>query len=162
MSEIHEEHGPDCTCGCHDHKHHHDHDHAHNHGHHHEGAHERTVGLAWADVTLESHVHEQASTVSATIRAHVGSGKTFGALVGALQSIALQVESCGAIVGHIKAYARVGEEFAHASATDAQHEPACDGNIELALGPDVQCQFVAIALLIDLAELERIVVGALG
>ena len=180
MSEIREDHGPDCTCGCHDHDHehedqHHDHDHGHDHehqhhdhdhghGHHHHGhehTHEREVQLGWGTAALESHVHDQASTVSATIHVQPGSGVTFETLVEALQGIAQQVESAGAIVGHIKAYARAGELFAHASATDAQHAPACEGDASLLLEPDTQCQLVAIALLIELDELERIVVSQL-
>lgn len=164
MSEIHEEHGPDCTCGCHDHGRdhkHHDHGHEHDHEHAHEHAHEHTVELGWAGVTLESHVHDQASTVSATIHAQSDSGKSFEALVGALQTVAQRVESAGAIVGHIKAYARSSESFAHASVTDAQHSPACEGDVDLLLSSDVQSQLVAIVLLINLDELEHIVVEAL-
>ena len=176
MSELHEEHGPDCTCGCHDHEHHehhehhnhdhHGHDHEHDHTHHHHrhdhgDARERTVELAWGEAALESHTHEQASTVSATIHAQASAGKTFETLVDALQAIAQQVEAAGGIVGHIKAYARAGESFVHASSTDAQHEPACEGDACTALTPDVQCQLVAIALLIDLDQLEEIVVAAL-
>lgn len=185
MAEIHEDHGPDCTCGCHDHDHEHgdgnshhhehvhehDHDHGpdctcgchdHDHDHHHEHTHEREVELGWGTATLESHVHDQAATVSATIHAQSESSVTFDTLIMALQDIAQRVESEGAIVGHIKAYARSGESFAHASATDAQHAPACDGDSQLPLASDVQCQLVAIALLIDLPELEQIVLSALG
>jgi len=179
MSEIREEHGPDCTCGCHDHDHehahHHDHDHDHEHGHdhhhhehgdghdhhHHEHTQEREIEIGWGTATLESHVHDQASTVSATIHAQSGSGVTFETLVEALQGVAQQVESAGAIVGHIKAYARMGDSFAHASATDAQHAPACEGDTGMLLDSDTQCQLVAIALLIELDELERIVVSQL-
>ena len=176
MSEIHEkrgEHGPDCTCGCHDHEreggHVHDHEHAHVHGHEHghEHAHdrshnhERAVELGWGTGALESHVHDQAATVSLTINAQADAGRTFQELVDALQQIALQVESAGGIVGHIKAYAREGEAFVHASATDAQHAPACEGDASLVLGPATNCQFVSIALLIDLAQLEQIVLAAL-
>lgn len=165
MSEIHEDHGPDCTCGCHDHDHeHHEHSHDHGHEHHHhdhEHTHEREIEIGWGTATLESHVHDQASTVSATIHAQLASGVTFETLVEALQDVAQQVESAGAIVGHIKAYARSGESFAHASATDAQHAPACEGDTNLLLDSDVQCQLVAIALLIELDELEQIVVSQL-
>ena len=166
MANTHEEHTPDCTCGCHDHEHghhhehEHEHDHDHDHGHHHhdhEHAHEREIELGWGAATLESHVHDQASTVSATIHANADSSMTFEALVEALQGVAQQVESAGAIVGHIKAYARSGDSFAHASATDAQHAPACEGDFQLPLTPEVQCQLVAIALLIELDELEQIV-----
>ena len=167
MNEIHEDHGPDCTCGCHDHDHeHHEHSHAHDHGHahhhhDHDHTHEQEIEIGWGTANLESHVHDQASTVSATIHAQSGSSVTFETLVEALQGVAQQVESAGAIVGHIKAYARSGESFAHASATDAQHVPACEGDIDLLLDSDVQCQLVAIALLIELDELERIVVNQL-
>jgi len=167
MSDIREEHGghgPDCTCGCHDHDHEgghaHDHEHAHDHDHAHD--HERAVELGWGAGTLESHVHDQAATVSVTIDAQADAGKTFQELVDALREIALQVESAGGIVGHIKAYAREGGAFAHASATDAQHAPACEGDASLVLGPATNCQLVSIALLIDLAQLEQIVLAALG
>ena len=176
MSEIHEDHGPDCTCGCHDHdhdyghehghahSHDHDHDHDHDHEHHHhdhEHAHEREIEIGWGTATLESHVHDQASTVSATIHAQSDLGVTFETLVEALRGVAQEVEFAGAIVGHIKAYARSGESFAHASATDAQHAPACEGDVGMLLSSDTQCQLVAIALLIELDELERIVVSQL-
>ena len=95
MSDLHEEHGPDCTCGCHDHEHHehhehdhHGHDHHHHHHHDHGDARERTVELAWGEAALESHTHDQASTVSATIHAQASAGKTFEALVDAMQAIA--------------------------------------------------------------------------
>ena len=178
MSEIREDHGPDCTCGCHDHDHehahqHHEHSYAHEHAHEHddghdhhhhhdhEHTHEREVEIGWGTATLESHVHDQASTVSATIHAQSGSGVTFETLVEALQGVAQQVESAGALVGHIKAYARMGDSFAHASATDAQHAPACEGDTDLLLDSDTQCQLVAIALLIELDDLEQIVVSQL-
>ena len=178
MSEIHEDHGPDCTCGCHDHDHehahqHHEHGHAHEHAHEHgdghdhhhhhdhEHTHEREIEIGWGTATLESHVHDQASTVSATIHAQSASGVTFETLVKALQGVAQQVESAGAIVGHIKAYARMGDSFAHASATDAQHAPACEGDVGMLLSSDTQCQLVAIALLIELDDLEQIVVSQL-
>lgn len=157
MAEMHEEHGPDCTCGCHDH------DHGHEHHHHdHEAAREREVDLGWASAILESHLHDQAATVSATVRAQAEADKSFEALVAALKLIAQRVESAGGIVGHIKAYARAGESFAHASVTDAQLAPACEGDVNLVLGPDVQCQLVAIALLVDLDVLEEIVLEYLA
>ena len=166
MSDIHDEHGPDCTCGCHEGKHEHDHaghghDHRHDHRHDHAEGRTRAIELGWADVALESHVHEQASTVSATIPAHAESGKTFEALIEALRITSENIEAAGGIMGHIKAYARSGESFAHASATDAQHEPTCEGDVQLPLEPDVQTQLVAIALLIGLDDLESIVVEAL-
>ena len=99
--------------------------------------------------------------MSATIRAQADAGKTFETLIAAMQVIAQQVEAAGGIVGHIKAYARAGESFVHASATDAQHEPACEGDAGTALTPDVQCQLVAIALLLDLDQLEESVAAAL-
>ena len=169
MSQLHEEHDPNCTCGCHDHDHGHDghdhdthdHGHGHDHDHDHQHAHERPVEFEWGTGTLESHVHDQAATVSVTISARPDAGKTFEGIVGVLQEIAREVESTGGIVGHIKAYAREGELFAHASATDAQHAPACEGDSRLTLAPDTHCQLVAIALLIDLDHLEQIVLAAL-
>ena len=162
MANTHGEHGPDCTCGCHDHDHGHDHGHNHGHEHHHDHTPERQVQLGWGAATLESHVHDQAATVSATICALPGSATTFEALVEALGSVAKRVESAGGIVGHIKAYARTGESFVHASATDAQHAPSCEGDARMPLKPETHCQLVAIALLIDLEQLEQIVVDALG
>ena len=181
MTNVQDEHGPDCTCGCHEHGHDHsrDHGHGHSHGHGHERGHghehehghehhhdhghihERAVELGWGAAALESHVHDQAATVSATIHVQSDSDVTFEVLVEALQGVAQQVESAGAIVGHIKAYARAGDAFAHASATDAQHAPACEGDAGMLLDSDTQCQLVAIALLIELDELERIVVSQL-
>ena len=180
----HEEHAPDSACGCHEHEHshvsehdhdyhhehenghgyHHDHEngHGHHHDHEHGHAHEREIEIGWGTAVLESHVHDQAATVSATIHANADSGMTFEALVEALQGVAQQVESAGAIVGHIKAYARSGDSFAHASATDAQHAPACEGDLQLPLTPEVQCQLVAIALLIELEELEQIVTSQIA
>ena len=107
-------------------------------------------------------MHDQAATVSATVCARPEAGKTFDVLVGALQIVAQRVESAGGIVGHIKAYARSGEAFAHASVTDAQHAPASEGETALALDPNVQCQLVAIALLVDLDSLEEAVFDALA
>ena len=162
MANTNSEHGPDCTCGCHDHNHEHAHAHDHDHGHHHDHAAEREVECRWGTAVLESHVHDQAATVSATIYAQSGPAATFEVLVEALKSVAQHVESAGGIVGHIKAYARAGDSFVHASATDAQHEPSCEGDASLPLGPEVHCQLVAIALLIDLEQLEQIVVDALN
>jgi len=160
MVNTNSEHGSDCTCGCHDHDHEHAHD--HDHGHHHDHAAGREVECRWGTAVLESHVHDQAATVSATIRAQSGSAATFEVLVEGLRSVAQHVESAGGIVGHIKAYARADGSFVHASATDAQHEPSCEGDASLPLGPEVCCQLVAIALLIDLGQLEQIVVDALN
>ena len=163
MGESHEEHGPECTCGCHDHSHGHEHGHGHEHHHHdHADVYERSVELEWGTAALESHVHDQASTVSATINARAETGKTFETLVQAMRDIARQAELSGGIIGHIKAYARAADSFAHASATDAQHAPSCEGDVQMPLSPGVQCQIVAIVLLIDLDQLERMVVDVLG
>ena len=75
--------------------------------------------------------------------------------------MAKQVESAGGIVGHIKGYARIGDPFVHASATDAQHAPAPEGDTSIPLDVDTQAQLAAIALLIDLDDLEQLVVSAL-
>ena len=166
MGELHKEHGHDCACGCRGHEHghasghdHHDH---HDHDHEHADVRKRSVSLGWADVDLESHVHDQASTVSATIHARSDSGRSFGDIVEALQVVAQKVEEQGAIVGHIKAYARTADSFSHASTTDAQRMPSSEGDLQMALGPDVQCQLVVIALLVDLDVLEQIAIAALG
>jgi len=135
--------------------------HAHEHGHRHEHARKRSINLGWVNIELESHMHDQASTVSATLCAQADSGRTFEALVGALRTVAHASELAGGIVGHVKGYARAGESFVHASVTDAQHAPACEGDAQLPLNLDTQIQLVAIVLLIDQSELECIVVKAL-
>ena len=100
--------------------------------------------------------------MSATVRAKTEAGKTFEALPGALQVIAQRVEAADGIVGHIKAYARADESFARASATDAKRAPACEGDAGLVLGPDAQCQLVAVALLVDLDILEETALESLA
>ena len=156
------DHGPDCACGCHDHEHEHDHDHehdhghAHEHGHHHEHehvSHGELVELEWADVKLEAHTHEQTATVSMGFFPKAGCQVAFSDLVGFMQAIARLAEDAGGIVGHIKAFARHGEAFAHASVTSADLAPACEGELSLVLGPGFDVQLVAIALLVGQDEL---------
>ena len=143
----------------HNHGHHHDHEHEHSHDHHHE--HENALQLTWADITLSSHTHDQASVVSAAIKVREEGNTTFEALIGALRSIAVAAEAAGGIVGHIKGFARTGEAFVHASCTDANQPPQFEGDAAFALGPESQVELVAIVMLIELEELEHIVEEAL-
>ena len=75
------------------------HGHHHGHRHHREHASERAIDLGWANAELESHVHDQASTVSATLCSQADSGRTFEALVGALQTVAHEAELAGGTGG---------------------------------------------------------------
>ena len=72
--------------------------HAHEHGHHHEHARRRSINLGWVNIELESHMHDQASTVSATLCAQADSGRTFEALVGALQTVQSWLAASSAIL----------------------------------------------------------------
>lgn len=175
--EGEQEHGPDCDCGCHghgdghDHDHDHGHAHAHDHGHDHAHAHGHDHGhnhgqselmdIPAARIKLEAHVHEQASTVSATFEIREGCTVPFASLVDAMNAIAERVEDEGAIVGHIKAFAKVGGTFAHASVTAAGIAPTCEGDVTTAFGPDGDVQLVAIVMLMELNDLIGIVRSAL-
>lgn len=149
------EHGPDCDCGCHDHDHHHD----HGHDHHHDHGYTEAFELPIAQVSLEAHVHEQASTVSASFAVKEGQLLPFGTLVDAMGVIAEQVEAAGGIVGHIKAFGKTSDSFAHASVTAAGFDPTYEGDPSLAIGVGDDAQLVAIALFIDQDHLISIVKG---
>lgn len=163
MSNVHEEHGPDCTCGCHDHEHghghghRHEHAHGHDHGHAHAHDHGPTVSDSFeteaARIALEAHTHEQAATVSLDIHPKAGKTVAFPDLVAAMQSIATDAEAAGGIIGHIKAYARDEQSFAHASVTAADLPPTCEGNAQASFGEGAHIQLVSIVLLIPQDEL---------
>lgn len=175
MSGIHDEHGPDCTCGCNERHHHahasrghgqaHDHEHAHDHGHDHhdhDHAHAHSVSDRFetdaALVSLEAHTHEQAATVSLDIHPKAGQAVAFSSLVETMQAIAADAEAAGGVVGHIKAYARDGAAFAHASVTAADLPPVCEGDVQASFGEGATIQLVSIVLLVgqdDLAALCR-------
>ena len=156
MNHDHEhghDHGPDCACGCHDHDHDHD--------HHHEHAELRSIDFANFSAQFESHVHDQASTVSVTVEVSEGAALAFTAIIDVLCEIARNVESEGGVVGHIKAFAREGDAFAHASVTAADLPPEQEGDCARAFTHGASIQFVAIALLVDLHDLEQFVQRAL-
>ena len=124
---------------------------AHHHEHHHEHApaHKETFAIDGAQVALEAHTHEQAATVSLGIKPTEGARFRFKQLIGAMAAIAAEAESEGGIVGHIKAFAREGDAFAHASVTASDLPPESEGDVDAAFGPDAAIQLVAIVLLID-------------
>ncbi|MBQ9003239.1 MAG: hypothetical protein IJ087_15425 [Eggerthellaceae bacterium] len=148
MSDIYEEHGPDCTCGCHDHDHEHRHDHDH-------ATHDAFETDA-ASISLEAHTHEQAATVSLDIHPKTGNAIAFSSLVDSMKTIADEAETAGGVVGHIKAYARDGVSFAHASVTAPDLPPVCEGNVQASFGADATIQLVSIVLLVDLDDLAAI------
>lgn len=164
----------DCECGHdhgashehergHEHGHEHEHEHGHDgdHGHEHGHSHESVLELDFATVELSSHMHDQAATVSATIKLNEGATGKFEQLTSALQAIAERAEASGGIVGHIKGYAETGEGFAHASCTDAALGVTTQGDPALALDSSSQIQLVAIVMLVDLHDLQHIVADAL-
>ena len=144
----------------HDHGHDHEHSHAHDHSHGH--THERTLNLGYATAELSSHMHDQASTVSVTIKLNEGSAIEFSGIPSALQVVAERAEAAGGIIGHIKGYAETTSGFAHASCTDASQGVATQGELDLVIDVASNAQIVAIVMLIDLHELENIVIEALS
>ena len=148
-------HGPDCVCGCHDHDHNHEHthDHEHDHGNSHDHGYVEAFEQEWGSFELEAHMHEQAATVSMNIHPRDGREISFSDLVNVMQSIAQAAENSGGIVGHIKGFARQGDDFAHASVTSADLAPAIEGDKALSFGAEATVQLVAIVLLIDQADL---------
>lgn len=146
----------------HEREHEHEHEHEHGHEHHdHSHSHESTVELSYATAELSSHMHDQAATVSATIKLKENAAIQFSQLASALQTIAEQADVAGGIVGHIKGYAEAGEGFVHASCTDAAQGVALQGNSDLILDANSKIQLVAIVMLLDLHDLQHIVVAAL-
>lgn len=137
---------------------HHDHDHDHDHAHDHF---EETLEAPWGSVQIEAHTHEQAATVSMVLRPSADALVPFSLIVSSMQRIAEDVEAAGGIVGHVKAFAREGSSFAHASVTAAYLEPALEGGASLGYGTQADIQLVAIALLISQDELVRVCEDAL-
>lgn len=140
----------------HEHEHEH-HEHAHEHEHeHHEHAHRESFMIPGAEVFVEAHMHDQAATVSMALCPAESRACEFGVLVAAMTEIAKRAESAGGIIGHIKAFARQDQLFAHASVTVADIEPAIEGDSTLAFGEESDIQLVAIVMLIELEELIEI------
>ena len=170
MSDILQEHGPDCTCGCHEHHHDHAHEHGahgghgHDHAHHDHDHHHHAHGTNEsfetdaACISLEAHTHEQAATVSLDIHPKAGKTVAFSSLVKAMKAIAAGAEAAGGVVGHIKAYARDDSAFAHASVTTPDLPPTCEGDVQASFGEGATIQLVSIVLLVgqdDLADICR-------
>lgn len=145
------------SCG-----HEHEHEHAHEpvrgqgHDHHHHDHHEETVETPWGTVRLEAHTHEQAATVSMALCPAAGKAMAFGSVVELMRQVAERAEAAGGIVGHVKAFARQGDAFAHASVTAAYLEPAVEGDASLGYGERADIQLVAIVLLVSQDELVSI------
>lgn len=138
----------------------HEHEHEHAHAHHH--THSETIDLEWADIQFEAHTHEQAATVSMAIHPKAGCTATFSSLVDIMQNIARAAEASGGVVGHIKAFSKQGDAFAHASVTAADLAPTCEGDQSRALEGDADIQLVAIVLLLSEKDLLAICKDALG
>ncbi len=135
------------------------------HNEHHEGSHNHreTFEIHGAEVFTESHMHDQAATVSLAICPNEGATFAFATLVTAMQDIASRAEAAGGIIGHIKAFAR--EEngaFAHASVTAAGLAPTCEGDVSASFGEEADIQLVSIVLLISFEELLSICRDVLG
>ena len=135
---------------------------ANEHAPHHEHNHREQFAIACGEAFLEAHMHDQAATVSAALCPDDGSAISFEQLVSALSAIASNVEDTGGIIGHIKAFAREEETFAHASVTDAGRKPDIEGDITASFGPEADIQLVAIALMISQDELITICKRAIG
>lgn len=73
-----------------------------------------------------------------------------------MERIARAVEGEGAIVGHIKGYARQGGAFAHASVTAADIPATVEGGIAT-FSEGAEMQLVVIAMLISPEELLQVV-----
>ena len=142
----------------------HEHEHAHepargqghDHAHHHHDHHEETLEISWGSVRLEAHTHEQAATVSMVLCPAAGKAVVFGDVVQLMRQVADRAEAAGGIVGHVKALARQGDAFAHASVTAAYLEPAVEGDASLKYGEQADIQLVAIVLLVSQDKLVRI------
>lgn len=143
----------------HDHEHVHGHDHDHDHGHEHQAT---IFETAWGVAQLEAHTHEQAATVSITVHTNAGDTLAFSDIVSLMQQLAEKAEAEGGIIGHIKAFARQGDSFVHASVTAADIAPALEGDTVQCFGEDADIQIVAIVLLVDQDLLVRICEELLG
>jgi len=126
---------------------------ANEHTPHHEHNHREQFAVACGEAFLEAHMHDQAATVSAALCPDEDSVISFEQLASALSAIASDVEDAGGIIGHIKAFAREDDVFAHASITDAGRKPDAEGNTAASFGPEADIQLVAIALLVAQDEL---------
>ena len=87
----------------------------------------------------------------------------FGNIVELMVTIAGEIEAANGIVGHIKAFARQGDTFAHASVTASYLDPECEGDLGIHLDTSTTVQLAAIALLIgqeQLLDLCRAEIGA--
>ncbi len=129
--------------------HEHEHEHAHDHGHDHEHNHRESFQIACGEAFIEAHMHDQAATVSMAVCPDPSQTVRFDELVSCMQTVADQAEAAGGIIGHIKAFAKQGDAFAHASITSADIDPACEGDLTIALGEEADIQLVAIVLLIE-------------
>ena len=123
--------------------------------------HRESFETCGAEAFLEAHMHDQAATVSLAICPAEGETFAFARLVDAMRDIASASESAGGIVGHVKAFAREGDTFAHASVTAAGLEPACEGDAAESFGDEADIQLVAIVLLVSQADLVDICRNAL-
>ena len=128
-------------------------EHEHEHEHKHEHNHRESFAVECGEAFLEAHMHDQAATVSMAICPDEGKSMSFQVLVNALCDIAAGVEAMGGIVGHIKAFARDGDVFAHASVTEAGRIASKEGDADSSFGPEADVQLVAIALLVGQDEL---------
>lgn len=131
------------------------------HAHHEHHNHRESFAINGAEAFLEAHMHDQAATVSAAICPAEGEAFAFARLVDAMREIASASEAAGGIVGHVKAFAREGDAFAHASVTAAGLEPACEGDVEESFGEEADIQLVAIVLLVGQNDLIDICRNAL-
>ena len=127
--------------------------------------HRESFEIPGAEAFLEAHMHDQAATVSMAICPSEGSVFAFAKLVETMRQIAADAEAAGGIIGHIKAFAREEDAFAHASVTTAELDPACEGDISASFGEEADIQLVAIVLLIsqdDLIAICRRALTAMG
>ena len=131
------------------HEHEREHEHGHEHGHGHEHNHRESFQIACGEAFIEAHMHDQAATVSMAVCPDPSQTVRFDELVSCMQTVADQAEAAGGIIGHIKAFAKQGDAFAHASITSADIDPACEGDLTIALGEEADIQLVAIVLLIE-------------
>ena len=133
----------------HEHYHRSGRDHNHGHGH---GRRESFASMG-GEAFLEAHTHDQAATVSIAICPDEGRSISFTEIESALEDIARRIDAMGGIIGHIKAFARNDDYFAHASITDPHHTITSEGDATQAFDSEADIQLVAIALLIGLDDL---------
>ena len=124
------------------HGHYHEHEHEHSH-------HEELFEAPWGTAQIETHTHEQAATVSMALHPAEGEAIAFAGVVTVMRQIAEEAESAGGVVGHVKAFARQGDAFAHASVTAAYLGPEIGGDSSSEFGEEADIQLVAIVLLLS-------------